>query len=110
MDSYAQRPQELAVQSQKSGFFDRAIAPVTLADGTVVATDDGPRASSTLEKLSQLPEAFAGGGGVTADVLVDRPGRRGACPGREPGAEHAYSCGVNGAPLRSGRKAAARTR
>ena len=28
--------------------------------------DDGPRASSTLEKLSELPEAFEGGGGVTA--------------------------------------------
>jgi len=66
MDKYAQRSQELAVQSQESGFFDREIAPVTLADGTVVDTDDGPRASSTLEKLSQLPEAFEGGGGVTA--------------------------------------------
>ncbi len=66
MDKYAQRSQELAVQSQESGFFDREIAPVTLADGTVVAKDDGPRASSTLEKLSQLPEAFEGGGGVTA--------------------------------------------
>ena len=34
-------------------------------DGNEVAMDDGPRASSTLEKLSELPEAF-GGGGVTA--------------------------------------------
>ena len=31
-----------------------------------MAKDDGPRASSTLEKLSELPEAFEGGGGVTA--------------------------------------------
>ena len=66
MDEYAQRSQELAVQSQESGFFDKEIAPVTLPDGTVVDKDDGPRASSTLEKLSQLPEAFEGGGGVTA--------------------------------------------
>jgi len=65
MDKYAQRSQELAVQSQEDGFFDREIAPVTLADGTEVAKDDGPRASSSLEKLSQLDEAF-GGGGVTA--------------------------------------------
>ena len=65
MDEYAQRSQELAVQSQESGFFDREIVPVTLADGTVVSKDDGPRASSTLEKLASLPEAF-GGGGVTA--------------------------------------------
>src|SRR5215211_3338785 len=35
MDKYAQRSQELAVQSQESGYFDREIVPVTLADGTV---------------------------------------------------------------------------
>ena len=66
MDKFAQRSQELAVASQESGFFDREIAPVALDDGTEVAKDDGPRASSTLEKLSELPEAFEGGGGVTA--------------------------------------------
>src|SRR3954452_19275546 len=65
MDKSAQRSQELAVRSQEDGFFDREIVPVTLPDGTEVAKDDGPRASSTLEKPSDLPEAF-GGGGVTA--------------------------------------------
>ena len=55
MDKYAQRSQELAVASQESGFFDREIVPVTLEDGTEVAKDDGPRASSTLEKLAELP-------------------------------------------------------
>src|SRR5919109_4980278 len=65
MDKYAQRSQELAVGSQESGFFDREIVPVTLDDGNEVAKDDGPRPSSTLEKLAELPEAF-GGGGVTA--------------------------------------------
>jgi len=66
MDKYAQRSQELAVQSQEDGFFDREIVPVTLPDGSEVAKDDGPRPSSTLEKLSQLDEAFEGGGGITA--------------------------------------------
>jgi acetyl-CoA C-acetyltransferase len=66
MDKYAQRSQELAVRSQEDGFFDREIVPVKLPDGTEVTKDDGPRASSTLEKLSELPEAFDGGGGVTA--------------------------------------------
>ena len=68
MDKFAQRSQELAVASQEDGFFDREIVPVTLPDGTEVAKDDGPRASSTLEKLSELDDAFpeAGGGGVTA--------------------------------------------
>ena len=45
MDKYAQRSQELAVQSQEDGFFDREIVPVTLPDGTEVAKDDGPRAA-----------------------------------------------------------------
>ena len=56
MDKFAQRSQELAVQSQEDGFFDREIVPVKLPDGSEVAKDDGPRASSTLEKLSELPE------------------------------------------------------
>ena len=66
MDKYAQRSQELAVQSQESGFFDREIVPVTGPEGTEVVKDDGPRASSTLEKLSQLEPAFREGGKVTA--------------------------------------------
>jgi len=66
MDKYAQRSQELAVASQESGFFDREIVPVTDHEGNEVTKDDGPRPSSTLEKLAQLEEAFEGGGGVTA--------------------------------------------
>jgi acetyl-CoA C-acetyltransferase len=66
MDKYAQRSQELAVASQESGFFDREIVPVSLPDGSEVAKDDGPRANSTLEKLSQLEPAFKDGGKVTA--------------------------------------------
>jgi acetyl-CoA C-acetyltransferase len=66
MDKYAQRSQELAVKSQEDGFFDREIVPVKLPDGNEVAKDDGPRPSSTLEKLAALDEAFEGGGGITA--------------------------------------------
>jgi acetyl-CoA C-acetyltransferase len=66
MDKYAQRSQELAVESQENGFFDREIVPVTLPDGTTIAKDDGPRAGSSLEKLSQLEPAFKEGGKVTA--------------------------------------------
>jgi acetyl-CoA C-acetyltransferase len=65
MDKYAQRSQELAVKSQEDGFFDREIVPVKVGDAEV-AKDDGPRASSSLEKLAELPEPFEGGGGVTA--------------------------------------------
>ena len=66
MDKYAQRSQELAVQSQENGYFDREIVPVTLPDGTVVSKDDGPRASSTLEKLASLDPVFREDGKVTA--------------------------------------------
>jgi acetyl-CoA C-acetyltransferase len=65
-DRYAQRSQERAVAAQEAGVFDREIVPVTLADGTVVSKDDGPRASSTYEKLSTLEPAFKPGGTVTA--------------------------------------------
>ncbi|MBD0281888.1 MAG: acetyl-CoA C-acyltransferase [Thermoleophilaceae bacterium] len=66
MDKYAQRSQELAVKSQEDGYFDGEIVPVTLADGTEVAKDDGPRPNSSLEKLAKLEPAFKEGGKVTA--------------------------------------------
>jgi acetyl-CoA C-acetyltransferase len=66
MDKYAQRSQELAVASREEGFFDREIVPVELPDGSTVSKDDGPRADSTLEKLSQLKPAFREDGRVTA--------------------------------------------
>jgi len=66
MDRYAQRSQERAVAAQASGFFERESVSYTREDGTTVAADDGPRASSTLEKLSALEPAFRPGGKVTA--------------------------------------------
>ncbi len=65
-DAYAQRSQERAVEAQNDGFFAREIVPVTLEDGTVVDRDDGPRPSSTVEKLATLEPAFKPGGTVTA--------------------------------------------
>jgi acetyl-CoA C-acetyltransferase len=61
MDRFAQRSQERAVAAQESGFFDRELTPYNGA-----AKDDGPRASSTLEKLQQLDPVFKPGGKVTA--------------------------------------------
>ncbi len=66
MDEFAVRSQELAVEHQANGFFEREIIPVTLPDGTVVSKDDGPRAGTTLEKLSALQPVFREGGTVTA--------------------------------------------
>jgi acetyl-CoA C-acetyltransferase len=66
MDEFALLSQQRAVESQKNGFFEREIIPVTLPDGTVVTIDDGPRPNTTLEGLSQLKPAFREGGRVTA--------------------------------------------
>ncbi len=66
MDAFAQRSQERAVAAQTSGFSERELTPYPKEDGTVVAADDGPRATSTLEKLSSLEPAFLPGGKVTA--------------------------------------------
>jgi acetyl-CoA C-acetyltransferase len=66
MDEFAVRSQELAVAHQDNGFFEREIIPVTLPDGTVVTKDDGPRAGTTLERLSTLQPVFREGGSITA--------------------------------------------
>jgi acetyl-CoA C-acetyltransferase len=66
-DEWAKISQDRAVAARDSGHFDREIVPVTLADGTEVTRDDGPRAGTTLEKLAELKPAFRPEGGtVTA--------------------------------------------
>ena len=60
------RSQNRAEEAIKSGFFEREIVPVTLPDGTVVSTDDGPRAGTTYEKISQLKPVFRPNGTITA--------------------------------------------
>jgi acetyl-CoA C-acetyltransferase len=66
MDEFAALSQQRAVESQKNGFFEREIIPVTLADGTVVTKDDGPRPDTTVEGLANLKPVFREGGTVTA--------------------------------------------
>jgi acetyl-CoA C-acetyltransferase len=66
MDEFALISQTRAVESQGNGFFEREIIPVTTPSGTVVTKDDGPRASTTLEGLSQLKPVFREGGTITA--------------------------------------------
>jgi acetyl-CoA C-acetyltransferase len=65
-DHWGVRSQNRAEEAIKSGFFAREISPVTLPDGTVVSTDDGPRAGTTYEKISQLQPVFRPNGTVTA--------------------------------------------
>ncbi|BBX68715.1 acetyl-CoA C-acetyltransferase [Mycolicibacterium psychrotolerans] len=65
-DHWGVRSQNRAEEAIKSGFFEREIAPVTLPDGTVVTTDDGPRAGTTYEAVSQLKPVFRPNGTITA--------------------------------------------
>ena len=65
-DEWAAISQQRAVAAQESGHFDREIVPVTLADGTQVSRDDGPRPGTTVEVLAQLKPAFDPEGTVTA--------------------------------------------
>jgi acetyl-CoA C-acetyltransferase len=66
MDDFAKRSQDLAVEAQKNGFFDREITPIEVPDGRTISVDDGPRPNTTLEKLAELPPVFKPEGTVTA--------------------------------------------
>ncbi|THV21728.1 acetyl-CoA C-acetyltransferase [Glycomyces paridis] len=65
-DAFAARSQQRAERAIAEGFWARDITPVTLADGTVVTADDGPRPGTTAEKLAALDPVFRPGGTVTA--------------------------------------------
>ncbi|MDO3635267.1 acetyl-CoA C-acetyltransferase [Mycolicibacterium arseniciresistens] len=65
-DHWGVRSQNRAEEAINSGFFEREISPVTLPDGTVVSKDDGPRAGTSYEKISQLKPVFRPNGTVTA--------------------------------------------
>ncbi|MFC4999255.1 acetyl-CoA C-acetyltransferase [Dactylosporangium cerinum] len=65
-DEWAATSQRRAQAAIESGFFAGDITPVTLADGTVVAGDDGPRAGVSIESLAGLNPVFRPDGTVTA--------------------------------------------
>ena len=65
-DEWGVRSQNRAEAAQDRGFFEREISPYTLPDGSVAATDDGIRAGTTYEKVSQLNPVFRPDGTVTA--------------------------------------------
>ena len=66
MDEFAKRSQDLASANVANGWFEQEITPLTLPDGTVVSTDDCPRAGTTLEGLAGLKPAFRPDGQITA--------------------------------------------
>ncbi|KAJ3281150.1 3-ketoacyl-CoA thiolase, peroxisomal, partial [Blyttiomyces sp. JEL0837] len=64
-DAFALRSHNLAAKAQKEGLFNEEIVPIKLADGTVVSSDDGIRATSA-EILAKLRPAFKKDGASTA--------------------------------------------
>jgi acetyl-CoA C-acetyltransferase len=65
-DEWALRSQDRAAKAGAEGFWAHDITPVTLPDGTVVAGDDCPRPTTTLDGLAVLPPVFRENGTVTA--------------------------------------------
>ncbi|MEU6410201.1 acetyl-CoA C-acetyltransferase [Microbispora sp. NPDC046933] len=65
-DEFGVRSQNLAEKAMANGFWESDITPVTLPDGSVVSKDDGPRAGTTYEAVSQLKPVFRPDGTVTA--------------------------------------------
>ena len=65
-DEFACLSQNRAEAASERGFFEREITPYPLADGNMVSKDDGIRAGTTLEGLSNLQPVFKPDGTVTA--------------------------------------------
>src|SRR5699024_8951647 len=65
-DKWGVLSQNRAEEAIKRGFFANEITPVTLPDGTKIDADDGPRAGTTYEKVSQLKPVFRPDGTITA--------------------------------------------
>jgi acetyl-CoA acyltransferase len=64
VDEYSAASHEKAAAAQDDGRFNAQLAPVTAADGTVVARDEGVRRGSSAETLAGLKTVFKPKGGV----------------------------------------------
>jgi len=58
MDAYSLQSHQRAAAAQAAGILAKPIVGVTLPDGTVITSDDGIRADSSLEALAGLKPAF----------------------------------------------------
>ncbi len=77
-DQFSYQSHQKAINAIKSGFFKPGILPITVEEvyldakgkkqtrKTVLDTDEGPRADTSVEALAKLKPAFAAGGCVTA--------------------------------------------
>jgi acetyl-CoA C-acetyltransferase len=97
-DSFAAESQRRAVTAVREGKFKKQIVPVEIrgrkGEVTVVDTDEGPRADTTVASLAKLKPAFKEGGTVTpgnastindgAAALVVMSEKRAAALGKKP--------------------------
>lgn len=69
-DRFALHSHQKAIQAQESGAYATQMVPVEVkarkGQATLVQTDEGPRADTSLEALAQLKPVFQAGGSVTA--------------------------------------------
>ncbi|RTE67320.1 3-oxoadipyl-CoA thiolase [Amphritea opalescens] len=69
-DLFAFRSQQKTARAMEQGLFNEEIVPVVISQRkgkpVIIDTDEHPRASTTLEALSQLRAPFRDGGSVTA--------------------------------------------
>jgi acetyl-CoA acyltransferase len=66
IDEFSIRSHERASAARSAGKFDAEIAPVTLADGTVISADEGIRPGGTVESLAALKTPFKSDGLISA--------------------------------------------
>jgi len=77
-DAFSLRSHQRAIHAIKEGYFKEGILPIKVKEvylneknkraerETIVDTDEGPRADTSLAALAKLPAVFAQGGSVTA--------------------------------------------
>lgn len=65
-DEWSLESHRKALAAQSEGRFASEVVEITYGKGNIVNQDSGPRADTTLEKLSKLKPAFAADGTVTA--------------------------------------------
>jgi acetyl-CoA acyltransferase len=66
LDAFGLRSHQRAAAAAAAGHFEREIMPVSLADGSAFARDEGIRPDTSLEKLAGLQPAFKPDGHITA--------------------------------------------
>lgn len=90
-DAFALKSHQKAVFAQNNGDFDAEIAPVQLADGTLISRDEHPRANTSMEKLAKLKTLFEADFGTR-----EADGMRGAnCGLNEADSGSRETCGMS---------------